>query len=447
MFVPPRVLSVVLETVEEIESWSETDGGFYDSYPFRWRVTMTVAPQGHGSHRTRELYTYNAHDIAVGDWVSDIALGLAVQIVEIETVDDLGASLTVIVEDVDRFNTLTGSDGTGIGSTGGEAIVYTLSDTGMPVLGPAPAALVGKNVAWSIDQLSRFSYRNLVQSYYRVEQPAHGLAVGDVVRIREDGVYEKVLPGSAIEGVVGVVNSVGVPGVNWFTYRPSGRVVKGVVPPLPGTPGNLIYLDWSGAYTAVRPNAYAKPIFIRLGAPDLGLQLDRNVDTLAPASAGYIAQTYVVNTLDERDALVDLNSGDQVKVRNMGNGEWAQFIYDDGAWVLTVTQDASHTDAETFEVTVTERGTYAIATVSAGSRVTMVTVTVEETFPLGANICVGTEAKHNLLMSADHSDTMTPGAYTSTPAMVFEGDDTDILVFVSAPAGQSGKAIVALSYT
>lgn len=452
MFLPPRLIAASVNMIDATENWPESDGGFYDSFPYRWRVQMNVATQNHGSHRTREPYLYNALDVKVGDWLSDIPRGLACQIIEIEEVSPGGESITVIVEDVDRFNIQIGSDGSGIGSAPCDALIYSLSDEGTPILSPAPAALIGQNASFIADQISRFAFRNIIRSFFRVEQVGHALQVGDVIRIRTEepnvGTYEKVVGGSSVEGVVGVVNSIGTPGVNWFTFRPSGRVVAQLTPTLPGVAGNLIYLDDNGAYTTSRPSTFAKPIFIRLtGDGSLGLQVDRNVDPLPPAAVqqGYIAQTYIVDDLAARDALTNLNEGDIVKVRNMGNGEWATFIYDHTAWSLLNTQDSSNTDAETLHFEVTETGTFMIGTVSASSRVTVVTVTVTEAFSANATLTVGTDMNPSVLMGPDLSDLTMLASFSSTPAVVFEGpSDTDIKVFVNASG--PGRALIAITY-
>lgn len=448
MFLPPRLLPAQISAWNFAAFWNEDDGGPWVGAPYRWSMTVNVTAQTHGSHLTREPFSYNGLDIAVGDWFADIPYGRAVRVVSVTSSTDLDA--TVVVEDVDRFNTIT-SNGQGIGEVGADGFFFSLSDTGQPILGPASTTtLLGANPAWVGDQISRFAYRNLVQSFFRVEQPGHTLAVGDVVRIRteapDQGEYEKVVQGQSVEGVVGVVNSVGTPGVNWFTFRPSGRVVANLAPLLPGSPGEFIYLDGLGAYTATRPNAFAKPIFIRLsGNGSLGLQLDRNVDS-TPPTTGYIAQTYVVATIAERDLLIGLNDGDQVKVRDSGNGEWSQFLYDDGQWNLLVTQDASNTDAETLDVQITaETTTGTLGVISRDSSISIIAVVVEEAFSANAMLTIGTTGEDDAFMGPLLSDLTLPAVYTASPSVVVSSE-TPVTYTLSGATGTTGRATVSVSY-
>jgi hypothetical protein len=450
--IPPRILNVQVLTIEPTEYWTVDDGTGdpWLGFAFRWRMTLDISSQAHSSHLTRSPFSYDGLDVKVDDWISDIASGFAVKIVEIEQTGF--SQIVVIAEDVDRFNTFIDptSSGTGVGSTG-TSIIFQLGDDGLPVLGPmsAVSGALQLNAAWQLDQISRFRFRNYLRSNYPVHQADHGFNVGDLIRMTSTG-YVKATASDTAANVVGSVSDINTPGAEWFTYRPVGRVVENLNPGLPGDAGDLVYLALDGSLTITKPNAWAKPVYIRLETENKGIVLDRSVDGVS--KKGYSSQTYVVDSLAERNALTGLNPGDQAMVKDMGNGEWTHYLYEQGGdWVLMVTQDASNVDSATKQVEITYRSdpSFTIGVVSDGRRVDEVLVEITEAFDGSASISVGTTADHELLMESSQNDPANVGNYAIGPAHTFNtnGLDTNVKYYLSTSGSTKGKAIISITYS
>lgn len=163
------------------------------------------------------------------------------------------------------------------------------------------------------------------------------------------------------------------------------------------------------------------------------------------------AATYVVANIAARDAL-NVMFGDQCFVQDKGNGEWGHYIRTlDDQWVKIADKDSSETDAQTVEIEITHETdlTGVIYTLSGGSRVTFVTVTVTEQFN-GASpaIEVGDADDNARLMTEDQNDLKSLGTYSTTPSYIYSGqDDVPITFTFDASGSTSGKAVIAISYT
>lgn len=175
------------------------------------------------------------------------------------------------------------------------------------------------------------------------------------------------------------------------------------------------------------------------------------------AAALYIEQgirqaaTYVVATITARDA-INAMFGDQCFVQDKGNGEWAHYIRTlDDNWVKVADKDSSETDAQTVEIEITHETDVSdvIYTVSGGSRVTFVTVTVTEQFNgLNPLISVGDADDANRLMTNNQNDLKSLGTYSTTPSYIYSGSsDVDITFTFDAANSTTGKAVIAISYT
>lgn len=163
------------------------------------------------------------------------------------------------------------------------------------------------------------------------------------------------------------------------------------------------------------------------------------------------AATYVVSSIPARDAITAY-FGDQCFVQDKGNGEWAHYIRTlENVWVKIADKDSSDTDAQTVEVEITHETDVndVIYTVSGGSRVTFVTVTVTEQFNgLNPIISVGDADDTARLMTNDQNDLTSLGAYSTTPSYIYSGSqDVDITFTFNAANSTSGKAVIAISYT
>lgn len=449
---PPRILTVNVSTTDPVDFWSIDDGSGdpWVGSPYRWSVSMDVTSQPHSSSLGKSPFSFTGEDIKVGDWASDIVTGFAVKIVSIE--EQGQGHVVCTVEDVDRLNTFTDptGNGYGIGNTG-QWLVFTLGDDGLPILGPMSFSYgaIAINPAWQLDQISRFRFRNYLRSNYPVHQADHGFNVGDLIRMTADG-YVKATASDTAAAVVGSVSDIGTPGAEWFTYRPVGRVVENLEPGLPGDAGDLVYLGTDGSLTIAKPNAWAKPVYIRLETENKGIVLDRSIDGVN--RKGYSSQTYVVDSLAERNGLTGLNPGDQAMVKDMGNGEWTHYLYEQGGdWVLMVTQDASNVDSATKQVEITHLSdpSFTIGVVSDGRRVDEVLVEVTEAFDGQATISIGTSANKSMLMTVDQNDTSVVGNYTVGPAHQFNtnGLDTNVKYFLTTMGCTQGKATISITYS
>lgn len=163
------------------------------------------------------------------------------------------------------------------------------------------------------------------------------------------------------------------------------------------------------------------------------------------------AATYVVTDIAARDNLNAL-FGDQCFVQDKGNGEWGHYIHTlDGTWIKIADKDSSETDAQTVEIEITSDTALSevIHTVSGGSRVTFVTVSVTENFNGGNPVLtVGDTEVSDRLMTADQNDLKSLGAYSTTPSFIYSGeDDVDIVFNFHASGSTTGKAKIAISYT
>lgn len=447
---PSRLLLTTVDSSSPSATWDVDDGtgDIWIGFPYRWEVTFLVTPQFHGSHQTQSPLQYDGLDVEVGDWFADFATGSAVKIISISAQDN--DSVTAIVEDVDRFNVFSDPSQTGIGFNAAAGAIFRLGEDGLPILAPMSSVYtsLSANLAWQGDLVARFMYRNYVRNNYRVEQVGHTFEVGDII-FSNGATYAQATASSDVMRIVGQVNSVGTPGPDWFTYRPTGRVVDNLSPALPGSQGDLIYIAANGSLTTTKPARYARPIFIQLEVASRGLYLDRNIETVDGA-IGYSSQIYIVANVTERNALTNVNPGDQAFVVNMGNGEWAHFVFNmDDEWVEMVTQDASNTDAETekLDLTYSSPSSGVIATVSSGSRVTAVTVDVQTVFDGTVTLTVGTDANQSLLMGNGENDLTATGIYSTTPSHIFDsGVDTEIKYFLDVVGGTQGAIRVSISY-
>jgi hypothetical protein len=162
------------------------------------------------------------------------------------------------------------------------------------------------------------------------------------------------------------------------------------------------------------------------------------------------ASTFVVTSIAARDALT-VATGDQAYVQNVGNGEWAFYIFNsDSSWVKISDQDSSETDAQTYELTITptSNAVGTIHTISNGRRVTFVTVTVNEAFDSDASITVGDSIENDRLMTADQNDLTTVSDFSTTPSFTYAtGSDTAINYYFEANGATQGNAVVAITYT
>lgn len=201
----------------------------------RWRVVANVASQLHSSAYTRAPGQYNGMDINVGMWISNTSSGQSWQIIKVES--KRSDQVTVIVQDIFRYNTIRGSLGDGDGApSNGLCVVYGLNDEGMPQIDPLPQN--GVSIAFTQNLQSRFEYINL-QYDYPLYQSGNDFQFNDVIAV-DPSTHSFVKSNTINKTVIGRVTSVSdtIPG--WFTINPVQKIVD-ALDYLPGDVGDIIY--------------------------------------------------------------------------------------------------------------------------------------------------------------------------------------------------------------
>ena len=243
--IPNKVLPVEVTAISGSEYWPHANGGgdpWYSGSPtkkyYRWEITFSVTPQSHGSHLTRDDFTYNGLDIVVGDWVAGATSGQCLKIISIAA--KTTTSVTCVVEDWLRYNTFKNVTGNGIFNIG-SAIVFSLNENGLPMVDPLPGTISEDFYA---TVMSRFQYLNPLLNYV-LEQPNHNFSKGDVVVSTSTG-FAKA-NNTTMAKSIGVVTESG-PGPNFFIISPNNRIID-FEPSIPGNRGDYIYVDSLGGLT------------------------------------------------------------------------------------------------------------------------------------------------------------------------------------------------------
>ncbi len=234
--------------------------------PYRFTMTATVTQQNHSSFSTEQLYIYNALDIKVGMWYAEASTGKCCQIVAIDELLTDSSTLVCTIEDTCRYEQFSSPDGVAI--TGEPGFVFALDEDGIPVfhtltlynsfLQPYPGFLE--------DVISKFNAKNIKQNLLTVLQPSNGFNVGDQIYLKSDGTYALALADDITTiNVIGTVRQLGIPGYDYFSWEPKGKVLYDL-PTLPGNPGDVLYLSTTlpGKLTATKPDNLAMPLFIKI---------------------------------------------------------------------------------------------------------------------------------------------------------------------------------------
>ena len=234
--------------------------------PYRYTLTASISQQNHSSFSTPQLYIYNALDVQVGMWFAEAATGKSCQIVAIDTADTTADTLVCTVEDTGRYEQFSSPDGVAL--TGQPGFIFALDEDGIPVfhtltlynsfLQPYPGFLE--------DVISKFEARNIKQNLLTIYQPGYDLTVGDQIYLRSDGSYFRAQANAYVTTtVIGTVREIDIPGYQYFSWEPRGKVLYGLSA-LPGFPGDILYLspNTPGGLTAVKPYDLAMPLFIKI---------------------------------------------------------------------------------------------------------------------------------------------------------------------------------------
>lgn len=255
---PNKVLAVSIASISGESYWDYANGsgdiwysGAGTKKYYRWTVTFSVTAQTHGSHLTRDDFTYNGLDIVVGDWIAGATSGQCLKIVSITS--KTTNSVTCVVEDWLRYNTFKSPTGNGIFNTGA-GVVFGLNENGLPMLDPLPGTVSTDFYALV---MSRFQYLNPLLNYV-LEKESHGFSKGDVVAVTADGFVKANT--STMDKMVGTVIESG-PGPNFFMISPNNRIID-FEPSIPGNQGDYIYVDTDGDLTT--SDATGKIAFLKI---------------------------------------------------------------------------------------------------------------------------------------------------------------------------------------
>lgn len=256
--IPNKVLPVSVSSVSGESYWDYANGagdlwysGVGTKKYYRWTVTFSVTAQTHGSHLTRDDFTYNGLDIVVGDWIAGATSGQCLKIVSITS--KTANSVTCVVEDWLRYNTFKSATGNGIFNTGA-AVVFSLNENGLPLLDPLPGTV---STDFYPTVMSRFQYLNPLLNYV-LEQPSHGFSKGDVIAVTANGF--SIANTTTMDKMIGTVIETG-PGPNFFMISPNNRIID-FEPSIPGSQGDYIYLDTDGDLTA--SDTTGKIVFLKI---------------------------------------------------------------------------------------------------------------------------------------------------------------------------------------
>jgi hypothetical protein len=172
------------------------------------------------------------------------------------------------------------------------------------------------------------------------------------------------------------------------------------------------------------------------------------------ATGATATKSYVVADIAARDA-IDAGEGDTVHVKDAsaittdaGAGEWANYIYTDGGWTLTSTQDSARSDSLTTKLVITssDTGSISLGKVGNGARVVEVSVEVTDAFDGDFEISVGDAGDNDRLMGSNQNDLQTEDAFVSTPIYQFPANtETEVFVYITGTATQ-GSANVIITY-
>ena len=464
--VPPKMLNVTITNVVIKSYWNQSNfaGDKFSTKPYQWTTTFNVTTQFHSSQKTRLQNQYNGQDISVGDWVCSGLRGVAHKIISISSATN--TSVTAVLEDYDRFNTIFDSGRQGNGAPQkGPGFCFEIDEYGMPIIIGSNSGVIA--YPYVTDLMARFQYRNYVKSHIRVYQENNTFSIGDMIYLDSTGNYQAIIADKDnrdnLNKVVGTVTDISIPGKGYFTWKPRGEYISSLDIELPECdPGSLIYIDTenAGKLTATAPKIYAIPVYIRLSSSTEAIYLMGGSGSGGSSSPlGYNTATYIVDDLTARDALDTtlMNPGDQVYVKNNDNNLWALYIAADidetkavpvVTWEQLTDTDSSNTDSGTVQYNLTYQtpNETDLVSVKANVRVSNIIVEVTEVFSSDATLTIGDDAVANRLVGDGDIDLTVLSSYTIMPNYQYPSLTT-IKAILNPGASFSGKAIITLSYS
>ena len=232
--------------------------------PYQWTMTATITQQNHSSFSTPQLYIYDGLDIQTGMWFGEAATGKCTQIVEI--ISASADSITCVIEDTGRYEQFSSHDG--VGATGDPGFIFAIDEDGIPVFHTLTLynSFIQPYPGFLQDVISKFEAKNYKQNLINILQPSNGFSVGDLIYLRNDGTYHKAVASStSTTGVIGTVRQIGIPGYDYFSWEPRGKILYNLSG-LPGLPGDVLWLspDTPGGLTAIQPANFATAVYIKI---------------------------------------------------------------------------------------------------------------------------------------------------------------------------------------
>lgn len=422
MTVPaPRLLVCTVSFSDEIAQWNEA--GWAANRVYRWRANLNVVAQEHSDPNTNTAYQYNGLDVSVGDYITTTINARILKIITIESQSI--SNVQCIVEDDELLNNLIKSDGIIPDS---EGIIFKVID-GVPILYPLPAPLpVHFNRGFAEEIATRFRWRGK-DSTITVELVGHNFQQDRSVWLNSAGVYNN--SGDGVE--VGSIVEVGTPGVNYFRYKPYGKLIT---LNLAGSIGSVYYTRKDipgGFYTTTQPNAGAVPTLVKVTNT-------RFIALTSPSTSTNTGGVQVVDTIADRDALVPYD-GLQVYVKqsdaDIGVDDWSLWIYADATWQLVQTQDtATPKDRVKFSSSsVTGTGNFVLGQIEANQAVQTVSIRVVAPYSAGS-ITVGEIGDADRYADQDNFDMTQTGTYISRiPVYRSEITQGEIVLFHNSLSG------------
>jgi hypothetical protein len=230
--------------------------------------------------------SYTVSNVSPNFWISNYSGGQSWKINSISNVNTQLQTLDCVIEDVEYYNySLDVTIGLHGPSDNINGYCFQLGDNGLPNLVPIYSNTFTISQTFISDLTARFNSRNYSTSYVSVLQNGHSFVKGNFIGLNvSTGAY--VLATSAITylEIIGVVTSIGIPTVNYFTFRPFGQYLKASEIPTALTQGvgSIYYLDSSGLITIT--NTYdSNPVYIQVSSGGDGILLKYRSPSLRTA--------------------------------------------------------------------------------------------------------------------------------------------------------------------
>lgn len=303
-------------------------------------------------------------------------------------------------------------------SINGHSITFNSDTYGSGIFGPGMA-----NHTDIVNDINDANIPNITASYENGNIIIKNTVGGDVI-------IQNITSDSSGTPFAGNTSCTGLP----FETYASGSSFK-------------VYMERVDGGAITLENTYGTPI------DEMGLfsvQNGRLPEGMIIENWNRVGETYVVDNMIARDNIYPIFTGDTVLVLDQGNGEWIKYMYVNGEFIVTATQDSARTDAMTLETLITfdSPSSTLIGTVSEGSRITLVTVEVITPFDgINVSMNIGDSDNNDALLGDDYIDLGVQSIYQNNTAVIYnQGGDTDLYVYFDKSDGVTGEAKILISY-